>query len=57
MQFISHTVSGFSLTPLHSQPDISMADKLNHIASAAELDTLMSNNTYVVVDFHADWCG
>jgi thioredoxin 1 len=35
-----------------------MADKLlNHIASAAELDTLMSNNTYVVVDFYADWCG
>ncbi|TLD04574.1 thioredoxin-like protein, partial [Venturia nashicola] len=34
-----------------------MADKLNHIASAAALDTLMSNNTYVVVDFYADWCG
>ena len=33
-----------------------MADKLHHIASAAELDTLMSNNTYVVVDFYADWC-
>ena len=47
-----------SLTSQHSQPDISMADKLlNHIASAAELDTLMSNNTYVVVDFYADWCG
>lgn len=34
-----------------------MADKLKHIASAAELDTVMSNNTYVVVDFYADWCG
>lgn len=34
-----------------------MADKLHHIASAAELDTLMSSTTYVVVDFYADWCG
>ena len=34
-----------------------MADKLKHIASAAELDTVMSSNTYVVVDFYADWCG
>lgn len=56
MQIISYTVSGFSLTPLHYQPDItySIADNLNYIASAAELDTLISKNIYVVVDFYAD---
>ncbi|KAH7040082.1 thioredoxin-like protein [Microdochium trichocladiopsis] len=34
-----------------------MADNLHHIGSTTELDTLMSNTTYVVVDFYADWCG
>ena len=32
------------------------SDKTQHIASAAELQTLLSSTTYVVVDFFADWC-
>jgi thioredoxin 1 len=27
------------------------------IATAAEFDSLLRNTTYVVVDFHATWCG
>ena len=28
-----------------------------HISSTAQFNTLLSSNTYVVVDFYADWCG
>ncbi|KAI8946140.1 thioredoxin-like protein [Xylaria longipes] len=33
-----------------------MSDKIQHITSSAELATLFSSNTYVAVDFYADWC-
>jgi thioredoxin 1 len=32
------------------------ADSLHHIESADQLDSLLSSNTYVAVDFYADWC-
>ncbi|KAF2089666.1 thioredoxin-domain-containing protein [Saccharata proteae CBS 121410] len=31
--------------------------KITHINSTAQFNTLLSSNTYVVVDFHAQWCG
>lgn len=31
-------------------------DKIHHINSTAELSALLSSNTYVAVDFFADWC-
>lgn len=31
-------------------------DKTHHINSSAELNSLLSSNTYVAVDFFADWC-
>ncbi|KAF4120091.1 thioredoxin 1 [Geosmithia morbida] len=31
-------------------------DKIHHITSSAELSALFSSNTYVAVDFFADWC-
>ncbi|KAI1082570.1 thioredoxin domain-containing protein [Whalleya microplaca] len=33
------------------------ADKLHHIGSNAELQSLLGSTTYVAVDFYADWCG
>ncbi|KAF2973204.1 hypothetical protein GQX73_g306 [Xylaria multiplex] len=33
-----------------------MGDKIQHIASGAELAELFSSTTYVAVDFYADWC-
>ncbi|KAI0010697.1 thioredoxin-like protein [Xylariaceae sp. FL0662B] len=32
-------------------------DKLHHIGSNAELQSLLASTTYVAVDFYADWCG
>ena len=34
-----------------------MTDQLHHINSSAELQKLFTSNTYVAVDFYADWCG
>ncbi|TFL04524.1 thioredoxin-like protein [Pterulicium gracile] len=31
-------------------------DKIHHINSSSELQTLFSSTTYVAVDFFADWC-
>ncbi|PHH92545.1 hypothetical protein CDD83_6943 [Cordyceps sp. RAO-2017] len=31
-------------------------DKLHHIQSLAELESLFETTTYVAVDFYADWC-
>lgn len=31
-------------------------DKVHHINSSAEWQALLSSNTYVAVDFFADWC-
>jgi thioredoxin 1 len=31
-------------------------DKVHHVSSAAELDSLFASTTYVAVDFFADWC-
>ncbi|KAH8901817.1 thioredoxin-like protein [Coniochaeta sp. PMI_546] len=31
-------------------------DKIHHVNSSAELNSLLSSNTYVAVDFYADWC-
>ncbi|OIW27101.1 thioredoxin-like protein [Coniochaeta ligniaria NRRL 30616] len=31
-------------------------DKIHHVNSSAELKSLLSSNTYVAVDFFADWC-
>jgi thioredoxin 1 len=28
-----------------------------HVQSSAHLQTLLSSNTYVILDFYADWCG
>ncbi|KAI1500221.1 thioredoxin domain-containing protein [Biscogniauxia marginata] len=33
------------------------SDKLHHINSLAELQSLFATNTYVAIDFYADWCG
>ena len=32
-------------------------EHLHHVHSTAELQKLFDNNTYVAVDFYADWCG
>ncbi|KAI2779399.1 thioredoxin-like protein [Daldinia loculata] len=32
-------------------------ENLHHINSLAELQSLFASNTYVAVDFYADWCG
>ncbi|KAF2765239.1 thioredoxin 1 [Teratosphaeria nubilosa] len=34
-----------------------MADNLAHPASLSDLQNLFNTNTYVAVDFYADWCG
>ena len=34
-----------------------MAETLHHINSLPELQKLFDTTTYVVIDFHADWCG
>jgi thioredoxin 1 len=34
-----------------------MADSLHHVNSSAEFQKLLSDTTYVAVDFYADWCG
>lgn len=31
-------------------------DKVHHITSSTDLSTLLSSNTYVALDFFADWC-
>jgi thioredoxin 1 len=31
-------------------------NKVHHIKSSTEWQTLLKNNTYVAVDFFADWC-
>ncbi|KAH9888292.1 thioredoxin-like protein [Xylariomycetidae sp. FL2044] len=31
-------------------------DKIHHITSSAELQSLFASTTYVAVDFFADWC-
>ncbi|KAK4154436.1 Thioredoxin [Chaetomidium leptoderma] len=33
------------------------SDGVNHIASHSDFDSLLSTTRYVIVDFHADWCG
>lgn len=33
-----------------------MADKVHHIHSSSEWQSLLAGNTYVAVDFFADWC-
>jgi thioredoxin 1 len=33
-----------------------MADQIAHPSSLPELQALMAANTYVAVDFYADWC-
>jgi thioredoxin 1 len=30
---------------------------ITHITSPAHLSTLSSSNTYLILDFYADWCG
>lgn len=30
---------------------------VQHITSSAELEELFASNTYVALDFYADWCG
>lgn len=32
------------------------ADNLHHIESSSQLDELLASNTYVAIDFYADWC-
>lgn len=32
------------------------ADNLHHVDSAEHFDSLLAANTYVAVDFYADWC-
>ncbi|KFH46966.1 Thioredoxin-like protein [Hapsidospora chrysogenum ATCC 11550] len=32
------------------------SDKIHHITSTDQLSSLLSSNTYVAVDFYADWC-
>lgn len=34
-----------------------MAAPLQHVSSLTELQSLFSKNTYVALDFFADWCG
>lgn len=34
-----------------------MPDPVRHIATPAEFAALLGSTTYVVADFHADWCG
>jgi thioredoxin 1 len=34
-----------------------MSDAVNHISSHGDFDSLLSSTRYVIVDFHADWCG
>jgi len=31
--------------------------KITSVTSAAHFNTLLSSNTYLIVDFYADWCG
>ncbi|KAK4082397.1 uncharacterized protein Triagg1_2209 [Trichoderma aggressivum f. europaeum] len=32
------------------------AENLHHIESSEQLDSLLASNTYVALDFYADWC-
>ncbi|KAL7921259.1 thioredoxin-like protein [Trichoderma austrokoningii] len=32
------------------------ADNLHHVETAEHFDSLLAANTYVAVDFYADWC-
>ncbi|KAL7941321.1 thioredoxin-like protein [Trichoderma barbatum] len=32
------------------------AENLHHIESSEQLDALLASNTYVAIDFFADWC-
>lgn len=31
-------------------------DNIHHIETAEQFDSLLASNTYVAVDFYADWC-
>lgn len=49
------------LTPLQAlladrSPIPETSGEVFKITAAAELDTVLASNTYVVVDFYADWC-
>ncbi|UKZ83970.1 hypothetical protein TrVFT333_011786 [Trichoderma virens FT-333] len=32
------------------------ADNIHHIESSEQLEALLASNTYVALDFYADWC-
>ncbi|KAI0127286.1 thioredoxin-like protein [Xylariales sp. AK1849] len=36
---------------------MAQADAITDITSASDFDKLLADNTYVVTDFHASWCG
>ncbi|KAK4108908.1 thioredoxin-like protein [Canariomyces notabilis] len=36
---------------------MSSSDRIRHIASLDEFNSLLSSTRYVVADFYADWCG
>lgn len=43
-------------TARHDTTAMASGDQTQHIASSAELNSILSSTTYVAVDFYADWC-